>query len=104
MRPSRFSSEFPVGTIVALSGRMSVQLPIANLSNQALLEETRNLAFHERRVTARLIAALTEVAARRLHVDEGFPSLAPHGRCPARAMLEMDPLPCAPSEESAYLT
>ena len=56
-------------------GDMNVELPIAHLSNQALLEETERLASNVRRATARLIAALAEVDARRLWADEGCSSL-----------------------------
>ncbi len=56
-------------------GDMNVELPIAHFSNQALLEETERLASSVRRATARLIAALAEVDARRLWADEGCSSL-----------------------------
>ena len=56
-------------------GDMKAELPIAHLSNQALLEETERLASKVRRATARLIAALAEVDARRLWADEGCSSL-----------------------------
>ena len=54
---------------------MKVELPIANLSNRALLDETMRLARDARQTTAKLIAALAEVDARKLWADEGCSSL-----------------------------
>jgi hypothetical protein len=54
---------------------MKVEVPIAHLSNLALLEETERLADNARRATARLIAALAEVDLRKLWADEGCSSL-----------------------------
>ena len=54
---------------------MKVEIPIANLSNRALLDETMRLARDARQTTAKLIAALAEVDARRLWADEGCSSL-----------------------------
>lgn len=54
---------------------MRVELPIANLSNRALLDETMRLARDARQTTAKLIAALAEVDARKLWADEGCSSL-----------------------------
>ena len=54
---------------------MKVEIPIADLSNHALLEETVRLAHDVRHATAKLIAALAEVDARRLWADEGYSSL-----------------------------
>ena len=45
------------------------------LSDQALLAEAKRLAEHERAATADLIAALTELDARRLYLGEGCSSL-----------------------------
>ena len=56
-------------------GDMKIEFPIANLSNQALLEETARLANATRRTTARLVAALAEVDARKLWADVGCSSL-----------------------------
>ena len=56
-------------------GDMKVAIPIAHLSNVALLEETERLAANVRRATARLIAALAEVDARKLWADSGCSSL-----------------------------
>ena len=54
---------------------MRVELPIANLSNRALLDETMRLARDARQTTAKLIAALAEVEERKLWADEGCSSL-----------------------------
>ena len=54
---------------------MKVELPIADLSNQALLEETMRLTTDARCTTAKLIAALAEIDARKLWADEGCSSL-----------------------------
>ena len=56
-------------------GDMKVEIPIANLSNRALLDETMRLAHDARQTTAKLIAALAEVDARKLWADEGCSSL-----------------------------
>ena len=56
-------------------GDMKIELPIANLSNQALLEETERLAGSLMHATALLVAALAEVDARRLWADVGCSSL-----------------------------
>lgn len=56
-------------------GDMKTELPIAHLSNQALLEETERLANTVRRTVAKLIAALAEVDARKLWADVGCSSL-----------------------------
>ena len=56
-------------------GDMKVEIPIANLSNRALLDETMRLARDARQTTAKLIAALAEVDARKLWADEGCSSL-----------------------------
>jgi len=48
---------------------------LSRLSDEALLAETARLATRERRATAGLIAALTEVDARRLYLAEGCSSL-----------------------------
>ena len=59
-------------------GDMKVELPIedlSNLSNRVLLNETMRLAHDARQTTAKLIAALAEVDARRLWADEGCSSL-----------------------------
>jgi 5-methylcytosine-specific restriction endonuclease McrA len=45
------------------------------LSNQELLDETRRLAEDQRRATARLVAAIAEVDARRLYLSEGCSSI-----------------------------
>ena len=45
------------------------------LSDPELLAEVRRLAGHERHATARLIAALGELDARRLYLGEGCSSL-----------------------------
>ena len=54
---------------------MKTEFPIANLSNQALLEITERLAADVHRATAKLIAALAEVDARKLWADVGCSSL-----------------------------
>lgn len=56
-------------------GDMKVELPIANLSNRALLDETMRLARDAQQTTAKLVAALAEVDARKLWADEGCSSL-----------------------------
>ena len=56
-------------------GDMKVEIPIANLSNRALPDETMRLARDARLTTAKLIAALAEVDARKLWADEGCASL-----------------------------
>jgi len=50
-------------------------LTSTRLSDPELLEEVRHLAGHERHATARLIAALGELDARRLYLGEGCSSL-----------------------------
>jgi HNH endonuclease len=45
------------------------------LSNEQLLSEVRTLAGREREATARLIASLAELDARRLYLGEGYSSL-----------------------------
>ena len=47
----------------------------SSLSDPELLLEARHLAGHERQATARLIAALGELDARRLYLGEGCSSL-----------------------------
>ena len=56
-------------------GDMKIELPVAHLSNQALLEETARLANATRRNVATLIAALAEVDARKVWADVGCSSL-----------------------------
>ena len=58
-----------------VSGDMKVEIPIADLSNRALLDETLRLACAAQQTTAKLIAALAEVDARKLWADEGCSSL-----------------------------
>lgn len=53
----------------------TITQPFAQLSNAELLDEVRRLAAAERQVTARLIASLMELDARRLHLGEGCSSL-----------------------------
>ena len=48
---------------------------LARLSDNELLAQVRALAAHEREATARLIASLAEVDARRLYLGEGCSSL-----------------------------
>jgi hypothetical protein len=48
---------------------------LSALSDQQLLEQVATLATREREATARLIAALAEMASRRLYLAEGFSSL-----------------------------
>src|SRR5687768_13020059 len=56
----------------------------AALTDRQLLAEVKELVAEERDATARLIASLAELDARRLYLGEGFPSLfaycteAPH--------------------------
>jgi hypothetical protein len=47
----------------------------ASLTDRQLLEQVKMLATSEREATARLIASLAELDARRLYLGEGFPSL-----------------------------
>lgn len=47
----------------------------ASLSDPDLLLEVRRLVTREREATARLVAALAELDARRLYLAEGFASL-----------------------------
>jgi hypothetical protein len=54
---------------------MTPPSPLSDLSDQALLAETVRLADRERAATARLVAALAEVDARRLYLGEGCSSL-----------------------------
>jgi hypothetical protein len=49
--------------------------PFHQLSNQALLDETRRLSGRERVATAALIGAIAEVDARRLYLGEGCSSM-----------------------------
>ena len=46
-----------------------------SLNNDELLREVKALARRERIATARLIASLAELDARRLYLGEGFPSM-----------------------------
>ena len=48
---------------------------IARLSNEALITETTRAAGGERAATVRLVTLLAELDARRLYLDQGFPSL-----------------------------
>jgi hypothetical protein len=50
-------------------------MTIARLSDDELLKEVARLAGDERSATARLIAALAEIDARRLYLGQGCPSL-----------------------------
>jgi hypothetical protein len=54
---------------------MEVELPVAHLSNHALLEETKRLAKESRIATARLILSLVELEKRKAYVDAGYSSL-----------------------------
>src|SRR5687767_5925016 len=55
---------------------MTIEIPAgAPLSDAELLLEVRRLAGHERQATARLIAALGELDARRLYLGQGCSSL-----------------------------
>jgi hypothetical protein len=57
---------------------MTIEIPTgAVLSDPELLLEVRHLAAHERQATARSIAALGELDARRLYLGEGCSSAAP---------------------------
>ena len=56
-------------------GRMTIDLTHEKLSDSDLLLEVRRLAGGEREATARLIAALGELDARRLYLGEGCASL-----------------------------
>jgi hypothetical protein len=49
--------------------------PSASLTDRQLLAEVKALVAEERDATARLIASLAELDARRLYLGEGFPSL-----------------------------
>lgn len=48
---------------------------VHGLSDQELLAATLRLAAHQRRATARLVAAISEVDARRLYLQEGCSSI-----------------------------
>src|SRR5918994_7850573 len=48
---------------------------LTSLTDSQLLARVKTLADRERQSTALLIAALTELDARRLYLGEGFPSL-----------------------------
>ena len=48
---------------------------LTDLTNEQLLEEVKLLAGREHEATARLIASLAELDARRLYLGEGFSSL-----------------------------
>jgi hypothetical protein len=50
-------------------------LSLDSLSDEQLLARVKTLSEHERQATAALIAALTELDARRLYLGEGYPSL-----------------------------
>ncbi len=54
---------------------MTIEIPTAALSDPELLLEVRRLTGQERLATARLIAALGELDARRLYLGEGCSSL-----------------------------
>jgi hypothetical protein len=54
---------------------MNSSPPVAELSDSDLLAQIRCAAQHERQSTARLIALLMELDARRLYLGEGFSSL-----------------------------
>ncbi len=53
----------------------NIMIPIQHLSDAQLLAETSRLATDERQATARLIASLMELDARRLYLHEGCSSL-----------------------------
>ena len=55
---------------------MSLFSPLYSMSNEALLDQATKLATDERRTTAQLVAAISEVDARRLHLAEGCPTIA----------------------------
>ena len=54
---------------------MTHPLSIAQLSNQALLDETQRFAAHARAATVDLVAAISEVDTRRLYLGEGCSSM-----------------------------
>ena len=56
-------------------GMTSLDYVVCHMSDQALLDEARAAATRERSATARLIALLMEVDARRLYLGEGYSSL-----------------------------
>jgi hypothetical protein len=64
---------------------------LTHLTDAQLLTETRMLAERERKVTAKLIASLGELDARRLYLGEGYSSLFTY--CTQRLLL---------SEHAAY--
>lgn len=70
---------------------MAAFLSFSELSDAAVLEQTARLAADERRATAALIAALTEIDARRLYLAEGYSCM--FGYCTIRLRL---------SEPAAY--
>src|SRR6266542_5935923 len=54
---------------------MTTIIPVAQLSNEALLAEVKSLAARERGATAALVASLAELDGRRLYLEEGYSSL-----------------------------
>jgi hypothetical protein len=55
---------------------MTTAIPsFTSLTDEQLLARVKTLTEHERQATAALIAALTELDARRLYLREGYPSL-----------------------------
>ena len=56
-------------------GMTSLDCVVCHMSDQALLAAARTAAMRERSATARLIALLMEVDARRLYLGEGYSSL-----------------------------
>ena len=64
-----------------LQGRMMKSLTaVAHLSDEDLLVEVKVAAVREREATARLIALLSQLDARRLFLGEGCSSLLPTAR------------------------
>jgi hypothetical protein len=54
---------------------MTTIIPVAHLSNEALLAEIKSLAARERYATAAMVASLAELDERRLYLGEGCSSL-----------------------------
>lgn len=61
--------------VACYEGNMTPTFSFNDLSDRELLAEVNRLAASEREATARLVASLAEVDARRLYLSEGYSSL-----------------------------
>ena len=50
-------------------------MELKNISNEALVNQLKNLVAHERNILTNILWHLSEVEKRRIHLEEGYPSL-----------------------------